>query len=162
MQLRDGTLFLSPTDVSGYLACPHLTRLELGAVRDGRKRPVFDDPYADLILAKGKEHEAAYLERCESAGAHVVRIPGGDPATSAALTEAAIREGRADVIYQAYLKDGQWRGIADFLERQPSGSYEPVETKLARAARPEHLLQLCFYAERVGDIQGRLPEFMHV
>src|SRR5262249_17684030 len=29
-------------------------------------------------------------------------------------------------------------------------------------ARPEHLLQLCFYAERVGDIQGRLPEFMHV
>jgi uncharacterized protein len=162
MQLRDGQLLFSPSDVSGFLACPRLTQLEVGVARGERKRPVFDDPYADLIRAKGREHEAAYLARIESGNAHVVRIPSGDPAASAALTEDAIRSGKADIIYQAHLQDGAWRGIADFLERQSDGSYEPVETKLARAARPEHLLQLCFYAEQVGRIQGRLPERVHV
>ena len=77
-------------------------------------------------------------------------------------TEDAIRAGEADVIYQAYLSDGTWRGFADFLERQPDGTYEPVDTKLARSAKPLHVLQLCFYAEQLGRIQGRLPEHVHV
>ena len=77
------------------------------------------------------------------------------------LTEDTIRAGEADVIYQACFNDGRWRGFADFLERQPGGGYEPVDTKLARAARPVHVLQLCFYADQVGRIQGRLPERMH-
>jgi len=37
-----------------------------------------------------------------------------------------------------------------------------VDTKLARSAKPLHLLQLCFYAEQLERIQGRLPEHIHV
>jgi len=162
MQVRDGTLLLSPTDLSGYLACPRLTQLEIGVARGERKRPVFDDPYAELIQAKGREHESAYLDRVVSAVPLVVRVDGRDPVAAAKETEAAIREGRADVIYQAHLSDVSWRGVADFLERMPDGTYEPVETKLARATHPEHLLQLCFYAEQLARIQGRLPERVHV
>ena len=77
-------------------------------------------------------------------------------------TEDAIRAGEADVIYQAYLTDGTWRGFADFLERLPDGTYEPVDTKLARSAKPLHVIQLCFYAEQLERIQGRLPEHVHV
>jgi len=40
--------------------------------------------------------------------------------------------------------------------------YEVVDTKLARSAKPAHVLQLCFYSEQLGRIQGRLPEFFHV
>ena len=83
------------------------------------------------------------------------------PARDAAETEAALRDG-ADVVYQAVLADGGWLGKADFVERQPDGSYEVVDTKLARHARPAHVLQLCFYTEQVARITGRAPGQMHV
>ena len=68
----------------------------------------------------------------------------------------------ADVIYQACFVDGGWRGFADFVERQPDGGYEVVDTKLARHSKPAYVLQLCFYSEQVARIQGSLPERMHV
>ncbi len=46
--------------------------------------------------------------------------------------------------------------------RQPDGGYEALDTKLARHARPAHILQLCFYTEQIARIQGRMPEAMHV
>jgi predicted RecB family nuclease len=99
---------------------------------------------------------------------------GFDSETARQATEDAIRVGEDDVIYQAYLSDGTWRGFADFLEKVEEGSgpgmpgpygkatYEPVDTKLARSAKPLHILQLCFYAEQLERIQGRLPEEVHV
>ena len=60
----------------------------------------------------------------------------------------------ADVIYQACFVDGDWRGFADFVERQPDGGYEVVDTKLARHSKPAYVLQLCFYSEQVARIQG--------
>jgi predicted RecB family nuclease len=163
----DGTLRLSPTDLANHLACAHLTQLELRVQRGELERPFVDDPFGRIIMAKGNEHEDAYLARLEADGKRVVRMltyddDGFDAEQSRADTEEAIRAGEADVIYQAYLTDGTWRGFADFLERLPDGTYEPVDTKLARSAKPLHLLQLCFYAEQLGRIQGRLPEHTHV
>ena len=37
-----------------------------------------------------------------------------------------------------------------------------MDTKLARSAKPLHVIQLCFYAEQLGRIQGRLSEHVHV
>ncbi len=167
MQLRDGHLTLAPSDLSGHLACPHLTTLQVAVARGELEKPVFADPHRDLIFAKGNEHEAAYLARLEAEGRTIVRIPTYDDEAFDAdearrLTEDAIRSGEADVVYQAYLTDGTWRGFADFLERTAGGTYEPVDTKLSRSAKPGHVLQLCFYAEQVERITGRMPELMHV
>jgi len=167
MRLVDGTLRLSPTDLGNHLACAHLTQLELRVQRGELERPHVDDPYGRIIMAKGNEHERAFLGRLETGGVRVARMltyddEGFDAEQARRATEDAIRAGEADVIYQAYLSDGTWRGFADFLERQPDGTYEPVDTKLARSAKPLHLLQLCFYAEQLGRIQGRLPEHVHV
>ena len=102
-------------------------------------------------------------------GATIVTLPthddeGFDPDEARRLTEEAIRERAAEVIYQPYLSsaDGRWRGFADFLERTPAGNYEPVDTKLARSAKPAHLLQLLFYAEQVERLQGAPVERVHV
>jgi uncharacterized protein len=154
---------ISPTALSAFSSCAHLAQLERRVRAGELKRPVFDDPHADLLRRKGEEHEAAYLERLKETGRSILTIPHhiGDP-EGVRQTEEAIRTGTYDVVYQAHLVHGGWRGIADFLERQPNGSYEPVETKLARATRPEHLLQLCFYAEQLERIQGVRPEFVHV
>jgi predicted RecB family nuclease len=163
----DGGLRLSPTDLANHLACAHLTQLELRVVLGELARPQVIDPYGRIIMAKGNEHEAAHLARLEASGLAVARMltyddDGFDDEQARRDTEDAIRAGDADVIYQAHLTDGTWRGFADFLVRLPDGTYEPVDTKLARSAKPLHVIQLCFYAEQLGRIQGRLPEHVHV
>jgi uncharacterized protein len=155
VQVRDGRHLFSPSDLNGFLECEHLTALDLAVARGELERVVVDNPQADLVRRKGEEHEAAYLER--------LRAEGREIATprKAAETEAAIQAG-AEVVYQAAFEHDGWVGYADFVERQPDGSYEVSDTKLARSSKPTHLLQLAFYSEQVGRIQGRLPERMHV
>jgi uncharacterized protein len=163
----DDTLRLSPSDLSNHLACPHLTTLSVAATRGEIVKPKLESPHRELIFRKGNEHEAAYLARLEAEGRTVVRIPtyddeGFDEDEAQRRTEAAILAGTADVIYQPYLTDGTWRGFGDFLEKQPDGHYEPVDTKLARSAKPAHVLQLLFYAEQVTRISGRPVEHVYV
>jgi uncharacterized protein len=170
MRLRsNGTLQLSPSDLSSHLACPHKTNLELAAVRGEIAKPILDSPHRDLIFRKGNEHEAAYLARLVAEGRSVVRIPtfddpGFDPVEARRLSEEAISTREAEVIYQPFLvsEDERWRGLADFLELQADGTYEPVDTKLARSAKPAHVLQLLFYAEQVVRLQGVAVERVHV
>jgi uncharacterized protein len=149
-------LALSPSALNDYLACEHLAALEVREAHGDVVRPVRVDPQAELVRRKGEEHELAYLQRLRNEGRTIV-----EPLDSAA-TEVAIREDAADVIYQARFEHDGWRGIADFLERQPDGSYEAADTKLARRSKPEHILQLCFYSEQLARIQGRAPVRMHV
>jgi len=73
-----------------------------------------------------------------------------------------------EVIAQADLKDGNWRGRADILLKvdRPSHfgnwSYEVVDTKLARETRGGTILQLCLYSELLAELQGVVPDRMHV
>jgi hypothetical protein len=70
-KLADGHLWLSPSDLSGHLACPHLTTLQLAVTRGELEKPFRVNRYGDLIRTKGEAHEAAYLA---SLGDGVVRI----------------------------------------------------------------------------------------
>lgn len=163
VQLRADHLVFSPSDLVGFLACPHLTTLDLAVARGELPKPYRHDPHADLIRRKGEEHEARYLQELRDEGRTIVEIPfEHDWDAAARATKEAIRAAEADVIYQPCLADGVWRGFADFLERQADGTYEVVDTKLARHARPAHVLQLCFYTEQVSRIGGRRPRAMHV
>lgn len=165
MQSRDGRLTFSPSDLTGYLACPHLTQLERRAALGRLVAPPVENPDAELVKRKGEEHERAYLDRLRAGGSVVQEValdPDHDWERAARETEDAVKTG-VDVVYQGvFLDPDGWRGIADFLERQPDGTYEAVDTKLARHAKPAHVLQLCFYSEQVARIQGSAPEFMHV
>ena len=163
MQAQDGTIRFSPTDLNAFLECEHLTQLSLAVARGELEKPTEENPQADLVKRKGDEHEARYLADLIADGRDVVRIEhAGDFAASARATEQAVRSG-TDVIYQACFVDGAWRGFADFVERQADGSYEVVDTKLARHSKPSYVLQLCFYSEQLARLQGgRLPARMHV
>jgi predicted RecB family nuclease len=163
VQLRDAQILLSPSDVTAYLACPHLTTLELAVARGELIEPAPGEQ-AELVFRKGREHEAAYLARLRAEGKSVLEIalePDLDWERAARETEEAIRSG-VDIVYQGVLADGRWRGQADFLERQEDGFYEAVDTKLARSAKPAYILQLCFYSEQLGRLQGHEPELIHV
>jgi uncharacterized protein len=183
---------LSATSIADFLACQHLTALNRAAASSKLKKPFFADPGLDLLIKLGLAHEQAHLKRLsEEEGRRVVTISTDIPwDEAAAQTVAAIRSG-ADVIYQATFLQGEWRGRADFLvrverakgeERSDAGqhddaspfalsslplpprpwSYEVVETKLARSTKARAIIQLCFYSDLLADIQGVVPEYMHV
>ena len=87
MRIIDGELTLSPSDLSRYLACRHLTSLELEVAHGVRARPHLREALVDLIAAKGTLHEERYLESLRSSGAHVVPIDL--PEGTVGFTEAA-------------------------------------------------------------------------
>ncbi|MEJ7569279.1 MAG: TM0106 family RecB-like putative nuclease [Gaiellaceae bacterium] len=164
MHVQADRLHLSPSDVTAFLACEHLTTLSLAHARGKIERPEVENEQAELVFRKGIEHEHAYLGSLRAQGLSVLEIadPRGDYERAAGETAEAIRAGEADVIYQAVFADEGWRGVADFLLRQPDGTYEALDTKLARSAKPAYILQLCFYDGELGRIQGRAPARIHV
>jgi predicted RecB family nuclease len=162
-------MLFTATDIANFAACRHLLTLKLDAAEGKIQKPYFHDLGVELFRELGERHEAAYFNQLASKpGCRVVSIPMDTEWTEAVgRTKEAIREG-ADVIYQATFQDGNWGGRADFLVRvdKPSSlgsfSYEVVETKLAKSAKVRAILQLCFYSELLGNIQGLQPESMHV
>lgn len=170
MRFDKGTLGLSPSDLTVYLACPHATTLSIGVAQGRLPKPQIDNPDAEMLWRKGNEHEQAYLAELVAEGRRVVEIdlgPDHDYDAAVSRTIDAMRQG-AEVIYQAaYVRDG-WRGLADFVLRvdRPSDlgdhSYEVLDTKLSRSAKPSHLLQLLFYNEEIARIQGLAPAAIHV
>ncbi len=167
MRAENGDLSFSPSDVTAYLECEHLAQLELKVARGEIVKPRVEDAQAELIRRKGDEHERAYLAQLLADGRDVVtiEIAGSDGEwdweRAARETKEAMRGG-SEVVYQAAFLDGEWRGLADFVIRGPDGSFEAYDTKLARHGKPAHVLQLCFYSEQIGRMQGRLPERLHI
>ena len=162
-------LFFSPSDLNHFVECEHLIALDR-LVLEGHVIEEEEDPQAAIVRAKGLEHERQWRDAQATTGKQIVTIAGDtgiDWVADAARTEAAMRQG-AEVIYQAVFADAQWRGIADFLVRvdTPSAlgcwSYEAYDTKLARQPKPYFVLQLCWYSEQIGRVQGRVPRRMHV
>src|ERR1700730_4732767 len=168
MQFLGGRLIVSPSDLTGFLECEHLTQQELAAARGEIARPGRQRPELEVLTRRGLEHEARQLAEMRTSHRRVVEFafPEGtiDGLTQAhAQTVAAIQEG-ADVIYQGTFFDGRWRCHPDFLLRvdRPSKlgaySYEVADAKLARKAKAAAVLQCCVYAEQLGAIQGVDPK----
>jgi uncharacterized protein len=187
MELVDGTLIFSATDLINHLECPHLTRLDIQVALGRIDLTETRSDTTELVARKGDEHERDYLVQLRYDGREIVEIQDeprfeieGEPGLKgterrlegtrlgAQQTADAMKAG-AEVIYQGVLFDGvRWRGHSDFLHRveRPSAlgsfSYEVADTKLARRVKPYFLLQLCFYSELVEQVQGLAPEWMHV
>ena len=171
----DGTIIVSATDLIGFLACDHLSTLELGRVEGRWERPHRRaDPTVQLMQDRGDAHEAAHLERLRAEGRSIIEIEKSDLRTpddlrrAAAATLEAMRSG-VDVVFQATFFDGRWRGHADFLLRvdRPSPvfgdwSYDIADTKLSRGVKGAALLQMCVYADLLSRVQGIAPETISV
>src|SRR5437867_2096891 len=152
MQLRNGSLFFSPTDLVNFLGCSHAAVLDFRQLSEPPQPRTFSE--TDQLLAlKGQEHEAAYLRSLRDAGKTVAEIPKGlSLEDRIALTGDALNGG-VDVVYQAALSEGHWGGFPDFLVKtdRPTGlgsfSYEVLDTKLARRPEPQHVIQVAIYSD---------------
>src|SRR2546421_70875 len=170
MQFLEGRLIVSPSDLTGFLECEHLTQQELAAARGEIARPERDDPMLDMLSRRGLEHEGKHLAGFRAKGLNTVEFPFPD-GTIANLekahteTLAAMKAG-AHIIYQGTFFDGRWRCHPDFLIRVErlsklgDYSYEVADAKLARKAKAAAVLQCCVYSEQLAAIQGVDPEHL--
>jgi predicted RecB family nuclease len=186
VRIIDGRVRLAASDVANFLACRHLTRLDLLRARGVIEPPRFYDAGFEDLVKRGWAHEQEVLDSFRARGLQVVEIPPsqGNVADGADATVAALSSG-VDVIYQGVLireaADGQpaLLGFPDFLVRaelipapdgelrpRPSGgslSYEVVDAKLARTAKGRAVAQTAFYSQLLADLQGGFaPRWLHL
>ena len=105
MRLVDGTLILSPSDLSNFLSCRHRAGLDLAALHEVFPKPNPDDPYAAMLRQHGEEHEQAYVDSLHARGLAIVNAKPEKTTKaeeSTRLTVEAMRAG-APVIVQARL-----------------------------------------------------------
>ena len=156
---------LTPTQLAAHQACPHLTQLERRR-REGLLQIEFNpNSRLDALRERGRQHEAAYVERLRSAGRSICDLRGQrDPAATRRAMEAGF-----DAIVQATLANEVFSGVADLLLRVDTTTsslsgyaYEPADTKLSLETKPGTILQLCTYAELLKPMQGVAPDYVHV
>lgn len=158
----------SASYVANFLACHHLLTLDCAQAAGQIEKPYFHDPGIELLRELGARHEQAYFRHlADTEGLEIANIPTNVPwAEAVAQTLDALRRG-ARAIYQGTFQNGPWHGRSDFLIRvqKPSllgpWSYEPLETKLALSTKAGALVQLCFYADLLSQIQGVQPDWVH-
>ena len=157
---------LSPTVITGWLACEHSLTLRM----KGSSAPQAFGEFADLVREKGTFHERDVRQRYLDSGLSVFDVPEkGDLSFEAwaSLHRDLLETTSADVIYQMPMVFEGIKGVADFLirvEAEPGfSSWEPVDAKLARSeGKPGHILQLCFYADAVTALTGSQPKQIHL
>src|SRR5258708_8282102 len=78
MQRVAGQLRFSPSDLGDFVACEHLTQLELAMAMSGGARPAGENAFAELLQRKGEAHELAYLQSLRDRGHAVVEVRLGE------------------------------------------------------------------------------------
>ncbi len=163
MQYISDKFHLVATDLSNHLSCEHLTQLNRLVALKEIKKPSWRDPSLDVLIKRGEEHEAAYVEYLKSKGLSWVYLKG----QSLEATLEAMKQGK-DVIVQGFLEVDKWSGYADILIKVPGKSkfgewsYEVQDTKLSQNTKASAILQLCLYTDLLGTLQEQVPEMMHI
>ena len=164
-----GQPVFSPWDLFNFSGCRHATFLDI-KVMDGEIEAPDPDDMEGTRRRAAQKIEDACLRQLEGEGKTVTEIPQELPLLKrVALTREAMNSG-AEVIHRPAFPraTAPWHGSAKFLIRceKPSElgeySYEVLNTGMARTARPYHIMQLCVCSEILADLQGLLPENMHL
>lgn len=137
-------IIYAATDLSNFLACPHLTQKSLAAARGGPTPPRFDDPGAEVLRQRGFEHEQGYLRRLEQDVGSVTTVGREEDfwSTTWGGTYLAVLGARLRVFEQRYelpssevhqaLERGVLRDTADVSEWL---FWVDLRSQLAREAR---------------------------
>ncbi|MSR85059.1 TM0106 family RecB-like putative nuclease [Candidatus Uhrbacteria bacterium] len=147
---------LTATDFYRYLQCPHWPYWErFGNPKERR-------PWTELeeqCQADGLEHEKQIVKKYFGE-MHEVRVLSAEQGFEKTLK--LMQEG-VPIIYQGWLKDADWVGRPDLLERREGKSifgnwyYAPLDIKRAHEMKKEYMAQLTFYALLLERIQKRFP-----
>jgi uncharacterized protein len=150
--VADDQVIYSASDLAAASRCEYaLLRVFDAKLDRGPKVDADDDELLRRTIELGDKHEKRILDDfIAQHGDGVVRI--GRPAYTLAAFRSAARataeafERRPPVVYQAALFDDRFVGFADFVVLDDD-QYRVLDTKLARRAKIEALLQIAGYAD---------------
>ncbi|KTR94778.1 DNA helicase [Microbacterium testaceum] len=163
---RDARIVWSASDLKAAAECEFAWLRAIDA-KIGRIAAVDDPEDATLERAArlGTAHELRVLDEYRGRlGAAVREIPAARSsdadalATAVHLTDAALADPSAEVVYQAAFATDEFVGFADFLVREPevrSDGTRPwivQDSKLARRARVTALMQLAAYVAQLDRL----------
>jgi hypothetical protein len=77
LQLLDDAVVISATDVNNYLACEHLTTLDLKVLHGELERPTERPGQAELLAKLGDAHEQNHLRQLLAEGQQITTIERG-------------------------------------------------------------------------------------
>jgi uncharacterized protein len=166
MKIIKDKVYLSASDLSTHIACPHATFLNLQEAKGALKAPGNIHAALQALQKKGEEFESNYLQQLKAKGKSLIEIDKNNSKKALQDTLNAMATG-VDVIYQARLEHDIWNGWADFLIKvNKSGkfgwSYEVMDTKLSKETKSGAILQICLYSEMLKELQGCMPEHMYI
>lgn len=160
---EDDLFVYSASDVTRFKGCAKANALEIEVAM--RRRTAPDRPPADVYARAGIRFENQVLQDliAEYGSSEVVIIdrPGPyaeDIKLAAKATLDAMSAGAA-VVHQATLwqdisDQTAFLGYADFLMRQGDGSYQVVDTKIAKEVKEKYLVQIGLYARTLQTMTG--------
>jgi uncharacterized protein len=126
------------------------------------------DPLMEILAKKGIDYETRTLKKFKKSYSHVVEITTKQDFNKSVNDTVIAMKAGADIIYQAALQNENLYGYSDFLIKIEGKShfgdysYEVCDTKLARSAKPEYILQLTAYSEMLSQIQKFQPRELHI
>ncbi|WP_426571291.1 TM0106 family RecB-like putative nuclease [Aquihabitans sp. McL0605] len=119
-----------------------------------------DTVHQDLIGRYGEGGDGGVVEIAQPSTKSRAELEAAHEATRLAMEKGA------QVVFQGAFFDGRFHGLADFLVRTPGADgivrYEPADTKFARHARVEALLQLASYASQIEAMGLPAPIDVHL
>nr|WP_307327656.1 bifunctional RecB family nuclease/DEAD/DEAH box helicase [Microbacterium sp. SORGH_AS_1204] len=163
---RDARIVWSASDLKAAAECEFAWLRAIDA-KLGRIAAVDDPEDATLERAArlGTAHEVRVLDAYRAAlGAAVREIPAARSSDAEALseavrlTDAALADPAAEVVYQAAFATDEFVGFADFLVREPVARADGArpwivqDTKLARRARVTAVMQLAAYVDQLDRL----------
>ena len=166
MRKSKDQIILSASDLANHIHCKHVTNLNHDEVNGILEKSFSSNRSLLLLRERGEEFEQEILSEFENSG-KTVFIVDKDNTDAYGQTIDAMKKGY-DYIYQARLSTKKWQGWADYLRKVETTSnlgdwsYEVIDTKLSSNTRAGTILQIALYSEIIGDIQGKLPEYMYV
>ena len=158
MRKINNSLVYSPSDLINFIESPFASWMDR-ALLEGLEgvEPDEENEERQLVAEEGNKHEAEFLESIIKEGRKVFKVEpkGRQPIEDA---KDAIKR-KEEVVFQATLELGNFRGNADFLfYNADEDLYEVWDTKLARKSKPYFIIQLCCYSEMLAAVQGRSPK----
>ena len=161
MKYTDNHLVFSPSDLVRYSESNYASWMDRYNLENpGELEPDQVSEEQQLVINRGFDHEAAFLAELKEGGRDVLEVENNKVAEQTTLEAIS---GKVEVIFQACLSNGKFRGYADFLVYDPESElYEVWDTKLAGKAKASYLVQLCCYADILECLTGRRPQKLSV
>ena len=123
MQIINEKILFSPSDLIDFMDSSFVSHMERLVLTNPEFKKFIDpvDPLLSALQSKGYVHEENFLKSLDFSNNQICKIKRTNKEKMFSETKTAMNEGK-EIIYQAYLANEQFGGIADFLKKIPGPS----------------------------------------